>query len=178
MGCFFRVKDVSMGFEMVSLQDNLVNAKTQYEHGEDYKYFYCKRPDQVRKDVITREPFLTYTGILKVLFISRSGKAKEFIKWATKTLFTVQMGTKQQKRQLASHILGVPAHSVKEVFKTSVRSLPCVYLFSLGDVKSLRRSMGIDTKYPDNAIVCKYGYTVDLSRRTTEHIKTFECCWE
>ncbi len=47
------------------------------------------------------------------------------------------MGTTKQKRTLVSNIMGVPAESVKEVFKVSAKSLPCVYLFSLGLVKKL-----------------------------------------
>jgi len=33
--------------------------------------------------------------------------------------------------------------------------------------------MSIDSKYNDEDIVCKYGFTKDLARRTNEHIDTY-----
>ena len=94
---FFKVKDVSVGFEMDRLQNTLVDDRWGYENNKDYKYFMCKK----NKNKITKEVFLTYEGILRVLFVSKSGKTKQFIKWATETLFTVQMGTKQQKKTIS-----------------------------------------------------------------------------
>lgn len=83
------------------------------------------------------------------------------------------MGTVEQKKQLASDVLGVTAEVVTEVFKTAARSLPCIYLFSLGTVENLRKSMKISSSYSDDMIIYKYGYTVDLVRRTKEHNKTY-----
>lgn len=111
---------------------------------------------------------------MRVLFTSRSGCANNFIKWATETLFVAQMGTAPQKEKLVSKILGVNAKVIKEVFNTECNTMPCVYLFTLNTVKELRESMAIDEKYPDDAIVCKYGFTKDLSRRTAEHIAKYE----
>jgi len=50
---------------------------------------------------------------------------------------------------------------------------PCVYLFTLGTVKDLGKSMKLDNKFTDNMIVCKYGKTDSLERRTGEHISTY-----
>jgi predicted RNase H-like nuclease (RuvC/YqgF family) len=47
--------------------------------------------------------------------------------------------------------------------------LPGVYLFTLGTVKELRKSMYIDKKYPDNMIICKYGRSDSIGRRMDEH---------
>jgi hypothetical protein len=58
----------------------------------------------------------------------------------------------------------MPATVIKEVFSKDANTLPCVYLFSLGYVKDLRKSM---------TIVCKYGFTKELARRTSEHITNF-----
>lgn len=86
---------------------------------------------------------------------------------------TVHMGTTQQKQELSGKLLGVTPKAVKEVFKTSATTLPCVYLFALGTVKQLRGSMNINEKYTDECIIAKYGSTHDLIRRTYEHEKTF-----
>ena len=84
------------------------------------------------------------------------------------------MGTVHQKEELSSKVLGVSANVIKEVFKTSSTTIPCVYLFTLNTVKQLRSSMKLNKKYTDDMIVCKYGFTADLPRRTGEHIKTYE----
>ena len=120
-----------------------------------------------------REIFLTYEGLLHVLFASHNDKTKSFRKWATETLFTAQMGTKEQKHKLVSDIMGVYAENVKEVFNKDSHTIPCVYLFTLGTVKELRSSMNIDDSHNDNSIVCKYGFTKDLARRTSEHMKIY-----
>jgi hypothetical protein len=177
-GVYFKVKDVSVNFEMPSLYSVLIDERKAYLINRDYKYFLCKTIASVEKkenknNKVSKELFLTYRGILRVLFVSKSGKVDRFIKWATDTLFTVQMGTKDQKYNLTSKVLGVTANVVREVFRASATTLPCVYLFTLGDVKNLRESMNIDDKYSDNMIVCRYGHTDDLSRRIYEHNKTF-----
>ena len=174
---YFKVKDVAIGFEMETLESNITKEHTSYTKDIDYKYFICKKQDNVLKKsskTIKKELFLTYEGMLRVLFVSRNNKTSNFIKWATETLFTIQMGTTQQKEELVGNVLGVSARVIKEVFNTATNTLPCVYLFTVNTVKNLRTSMMIDTKYNDDSIVCKYGFTKDLSRRTGEHIDTFK----
>jgi len=51
-----------------------------------------------------RELYLTYTGLLRVLFASHSKTASKFINWAAKTLFTAQMGTENQRNKLVADI--------------------------------------------------------------------------
>jgi hypothetical protein len=172
---FFKVKDVGKGFGINRIYESLTNNNTSYTIKEDYIYFMCEKPNSIDKytNKVKKELFLTYEGILRVLFISRSGKTNGFIKWATEKLFVLQMGTITQKEKLVSNVLGVSANVIKEVFKTSSTTIPCVYLFTLNTVKYLRDSMNLDKKYTDDMIVCKYGFTSDLPRRTCEHIKTY-----
>ncbi len=59
---------------------------------------------QNKKDK-NKKLFLTYIGLLKVLFSSRTKSANKFVKWASKTLFVAQMGTIVQKTQLVSRQL-------------------------------------------------------------------------
>jgi hypothetical protein len=143
-----------------------------------YKYFICENTinngKQTSKKIIKKTLFLTYEGILRVLFTTRNGKTTKFIKWATESLFSIQLGTKEQKEKLVSNILGINAKVVKEVFNCDTNSLPCVYLFTLGLVKDLRLSMNINNEYNDNSIVAKFGMTKNLSRRTTEHISNYK----
>ena len=101
--------------------------------------------------------YLTYNGILRVLFASLSDKVDNFVRWVTKTLFTAQLGTFEAKQELSSKLLGVHALTIKEVFNTSSTNVSCVYLFTIGTVKDLKGSMSIDKKYKDDMVICKYG---------------------
>jgi hypothetical protein len=109
--------------------------------------------------------------MLRVLFVSRSGKTHQFINWASKTLFTVQMGTKEQKEDIVSGIIGIPAKSLRQVLSTSSTNVPCIYRFAIGTCKKLRNIMKIPKDIPYDHIIIKYGYTDNLVRRTKEHMK-------
>lgn len=171
---YFLAKDVVTAFKMPKLMDTLTDKRRDgYKNNIHYRYFSQVVP-VVDGNHTTKRLFLTYKGMLRILFCSQSGKADSFVDWATKTLFTVQMGAAEEKKKLASSILGVPAKSLRQVLKTSTSNVPCVYAFALGLAKDLRKEMKIPDTTPDDHIIIKYGYTDDLSRRTSEHIKTYE----
>lgn len=77
-----------------------------------------------------------------------------------------------QKKFLA--IEGCENEMTKKVLETSITTISCIYLFTIGTVKDLREKMKIDDKYSDDDIVIKYGKTEDLLRRSQEHIATFK----
>jgi hypothetical protein len=171
--CYFRVKDVSKCFEIKNLSKTILNKDRGYSKNVHYKYFTSKESINGEKIKVNKRLYFTYNGLIRCLYVSRNKHADKFTKWASRILFTVQMGSKEQKEELSSKLLGVSARAVKEVFKTSSTTIPCVYLFSLGTAKRLRVKMKIDSKYTDDMIVCKYGFTKDLPRRTAEHIKEY-----
>ena len=166
--CFFKVKDVAKCFEMKHLKKTILFKNGGYIKNVHYKFFSCTR--RINYSSVKEDIFLTYNGILRCLFVSRNKHAEKFQLWASKILFTVQLGTIDQKNELVSNVLGVSANAVKEVFNKSSKSIPCVYLFSLGTVKDLKKSMNIKKKYKKGSIVCKYGFTKDLTKRTKQHI--------
>ena len=170
---YFKVKDVMIGFKLDNLDKNIIDKKSYFKENEHYKYFNCKKINGNKTNKIKKELYLTYEGILRVLFASHSPNVKPFIKWATESLFTLQLGSVNQKEELISSVLGINAKVIKEVFNVDRNTLPCVYLFTLGTVKDLRISMNIDIRYSDDAIVSKFGFTKDLSRRTGEHINKY-----
>lgn len=173
---YFKVKDVMTGFKIDNLQTTIIDKRsTGYKENEHYKYFIIKKKGETQNKTskIKTELYLTYEGMLRVLFASHSPNVKPFIKWATEKLFTLQMGTVEQKENLVGSVLGVNAKVIKEVFNTDRNSLPCVYLFTLNTVKELRTSMNISSEYADDSIVAKFGFTRDLSRRTGEHITKY-----
>jgi hypothetical protein len=169
---YFRAKHVAEAFEMPNLI-RVVKDKESYKTNTDYNTFTLPIYTNGVKTSEKRQTYLTYEGMLKVLYTSRSGNAKAFRSWATDILFTHQMGSKEQKEEMSSNVLGIQVKSLREVLKKSARSVPCIYQFALGTVKSLRKSMKLSDDLPDDDIVIKYGLTDDLVRRSSEHTKTY-----
>ena len=161
---YFKIKDVMLGFGMDNLDKNIHDKKTAFIENEHYKYFI------LQKTTIKKELYLTYEGILRVLFASHNKKVKQFISWATDTLFTVQIGEQEDKELLSSNLLGVNVKNIKSVFSTNSDKTPCVYLFIIGHANELLKSK----KYNDSDYIFKFGYTNDLVRRTNEHYKTYK----
>lgn len=99
-----------IGFELPNLNTTILHPETSYKFNIHYKYFICnnfcalKSKTNKKNNGITSEMFLTYKGILKVLFLSHSGRADKFVDWVTKTVFVVQMGSNNQRNQLVSNI--------------------------------------------------------------------------
>ena len=182
---FFKVKDVANRFNMELLQNIIIKENTLYKNNIDYKYFFCekkksvvintdKNSDKTNKKsnattTIKKELFLTYEGMLRVLFVSRNNKTSSFIKWATEKLFTIHMGTEEKKEELGTEILNVNIKSYRAVFKSYASKFPCIYLLELGTVKNLRDTFNIQSNIDNNLIVYKYGFTDDLERRLIEH---------
>lgn len=171
--CYFKAKDIEQLFGLDNLRIVILNKDTQYDNNYHYKFFISARTNNVCM-LSNKQLFLTYEGILKVLFSSRKEIGRHFKEWATNTLFTVQLGTKKDKEQLVSGILGIPAKSLRQVLKKSSNNVPCIYRFALGKVGDLRKEMKLDDSIPDNYTVIKYGYSDNLERRTSEHIALYE----
>jgi hypothetical protein len=68
------MKDVAECFDMKNLHRVLINSETQYKNVIDYKYFACSElkvlDKNAGKKIVKDEIYLTYTGILRVLFNS------------------------------------------------------------------------------------------------------------
>lgn len=171
-GVYFLGRDVADAFEMPNLVRNMKGRDSSYEKGEHYKIFMSleRLPGKTPK----RLTYITYEGILKILYSSHSIVAKTFRRWATDILFTHQMGNEEQKETLASNVLGIPVKNLRAVLKTSTKSVPCIYMFSLGTAQTLRRVLELPDTIPDDATIVKYGLTKDLVRRASEHVRNYE----
>ena len=84
--CYFRVKDVSLAFEMPNLNDVITHKHGAFIYNVHYNYFTIIMATNNHKSNSKKELFLTYNGILKVLFSSRVGSAELFQDWATEKL--------------------------------------------------------------------------------------------
>jgi hypothetical protein len=178
---FFKVKDVEKGFNITRLQDVLISDENNYLLKQHYDYFICekntlngKNNNKTNKEKIKKTLFLTYEGLMRVLFVSKNNKTSKFLKWAIHTLFTVHLGSDEQKNTLISKMKGIEYSKIQDYFSIIPHDISCVYLTYLNDVKILRDKMNIDLKYHDNSKVYKFGLTESLERRKNEHKREFK----
>lgn len=166
---YFNVKDVSVGFGLPNLNIILTKSDSGYTRCYDYKVMFIREGLTISKScTIKKCLFLTYEGLLRVLFVSRNKNATLFRKWATTKLFTIQMGTREQKVKLGAEILNTSPRTLKAIFDKYAANFPSIYLMSLGKVRELRETFGICENIPDDSIVYKFGFTDDLARRVIE----------
>ena len=174
---YFCVHDVSVGFDMPNLNRSLLNKESGYEKEKHYELFIRNElpinelvPNIPNKnDKNTRKLYLTYGGLMRLLFVSRNQNAEYFQKWAIEKLFTIQMGTKLEKERLGANLLEINIESVRAVFKKHANKFPCFYLLVLGTVGELRETFNISPEIDDKLVVYKYGFTDDFPRRLKEH---------
>uniref|UniRef100_A0A6C0AGJ0 Bro-N domain-containing protein n=1 Tax=viral metagenome TaxID=1070528 RepID=A0A6C0AGJ0_9ZZZZ len=168
-GIYFKVQDVMKAFDIPKLDDTLYVNHTSYERGVDYDtFFIATTPDNVGSPTIKKGLYLTYHGMLRVLFVTRNKKVHHFQSWAEDKLFTIQMGAKEDKMKLGTEILNINIKTYKSVFDSCAVKFPSIYLFSLGKVDLLRDTFGIDPTVPDEHTVYKFGCTGDLGDRCVQ----------
>ena len=165
--CYFKASDIGEAFGIKNINATIYEKNSKYITTQ-YETFIVPKTQNLGS-VDNRILFLTYDGVLQCIYSSHSKQASQFRTWATETLFTLQMGSVEDKTELINKVLGTNAQVAKSVFNSRARKFSSVYLFSLGYVKDLKTSMDLKNMN-DNDIVCKYGRTNDLSRRTGEHI--------
>ena len=168
---YFYCKDISEKFKIPNLNEVIIDKRKSYEKNIDYILF--GRPANGFSLPI-KSLFLTYQGLLRVLFVSRNKNTYHFIKWATKTLFTVQMGEQKEKDKLGSKIQNINYQDFKNVFRKHCNKLSAIYLIKIGKVKDLRNTFNIPIEIPDTNFLYKYGFTDDLNRRFREHCNNFD----
>ena len=170
---YFKVKDVSIGFEMPRLNDTLTR-----ERGFDRDIHFTAFKREIRSVNDGSKPYkttlyLTYKGLLRVLFVSRNKHVDKFQDWAEEKLFTIQMGSKEQKVKLGTDLCNIPLKTYKAIFKSHTSNFPSIYLLSLGKVRDVRATFGISDPIPDDSVVYKYGFTRDFARRIGEHQQAY-----
>lgn len=183
---YFKLQDISSAFELPNIKQTLLNnSDGTYIEGIHYKNYIVKNVDNHRvvgrvknldlsnNKKLFKNIFLTYKGVLKVLFTSRSKKAEEFQDWTEETLFTAQMGSREEKEVLGSRLLDLDIRVYRNMIKKHASSFPCIYLLSLGKVKDLRQGLGIHQCVEDDLTVYKYGFTEDFDRRLNEHSRNY-----
>ena len=103
---YFKVNDIEKQFDMPNLKRVIIDYTKSYELNIDYKFFLCEKgtnnvistkKKSNDKPTIKKQLYLTYLGMLRMLFVSRNNKTRYFINWAKNILFAAQLGTTEQK---------------------------------------------------------------------------------
>lgn len=167
--CFFLVKDVSKAFEIHRLYETLTHHTSSYEKNVHFLYFIRSDTNNNVRKSNEKLLYLTYHGMLKVLFSSRTGTAESFQEWATEKLFTMQMGSEEDRDALAGELIGVSPKTIHDVFRRNTEKTPCIYLIQISTNKQM-----FGESLNNDDLICKYGFTDDLPRRIREHTKYFQ----
>jgi prophage antirepressor-like protein len=189
-GIWIKASDVSIQFGLPLLKNCIIDKDSGYTRNIHYNTFASRTPltmagischsqgGQKNGRGRNRSLYLTYRGLTKVLFSSRSPNAEHFQKWACEMLFTIQMGTKAEQTKLSAKLLGMSADDMMNMLSSHSNKFPCIYLIILGTVKDLRESMNISAEWSDDLLVCKYGFTDSYKRRIPEHQATYETTYK
>jgi hypothetical protein len=167
--CFFRLNDISKIFGHKTAAGSQMYRDTRsFNACEDYCKFMVTEKN-------LQEIFLTYCGLLRFIFTSRTSNARKYVEWAMEILFTAQMGTEEQREQLAANTTGIPVDIVRQFSgKVYIGGMPGIYLFRIGSVGELKDPWNLPSDLPDNYVICKYGRTNTLYRRSGEHRREFK----
>jgi len=137
---FFNVSDVAMAFGSKPLLAHITKKHSSYERDIHYRIFDICASDINRADAQEDAYYLTYRGLLKAIFSSRSANAEPFVIWATKTLFTAHLGTPESKQLLASSLTGISLDGIKNLCSATSGIIACIYLIRLARSLSCARA--------------------------------------
>jgi prophage antirepressor-like protein len=180
-GAYFKACDLGKAFAYKLIQDIILHPNSDHKYERHYMYFNIKstlsysgfQNDGNVQNGMKKELYLTYNGLLKLLFCARGNKAERFQEWATRILFTMQMGGQGDKDALAAEALNVDVSTITQIFRKSAKAVPCVYLFEVGTVGNMRQHFNLENHLDSDAKVYKYGMSSDMARRASEHSKTY-----
>ena len=103
--------------------------------------------------------FLTYTGLNRVLTVTRNSKTVKFQKWALETLFVAQMGSAIERSIVAQRI------------QHSSFTFSGFYLIKIASVSAVRHKMLFNDSVQDDDGDYKFGRAEQINARYQQHTK-------
>lgn len=176
-GIFFYGKDIEKMLELENITNVICNSETTYIKNKHYKKFI--RPKDFNSQFRSNESnnperiYLTYFGLVKMLITRRHPIAEKFQKWAINILYTHQFGSKEEKQELSSKLLGCDINSIKSFLNSGVQKYSELYLICIGKVKDIKEQIPELKDKNDEEYLFKYGYTSDLNQRLQSHKQLF-----
>lgn len=171
---FFKAKDVG---EMLALENFRSTLRSSgFEENTHYTFFKNTTEIDIKdgKTNNTKSTYLTYVGLVRLLFVRRHPISDKFVKWTTDTLFAMHFGTRFQKQELASNALNLSLDVVQSILNTNVNSMPVIYLLELGKATDIRDKLELSTDIPSDTIIFKFGFATDAKQRFKTHDRDFK----
>ncbi len=114
---FFKCKDIEQ------LLDNEID-EASYEKGMHLVSLDVRegRSGRRKQSIIEPVSFVTYMGLLKMMFYTGNSVALRFQRWAAKKLFVIHFGGTEDKVELAAELLGVPVTMLKTCINANFNS--------------------------------------------------------
>ena len=131
-----------------------------------------EQPAPVLRRRRVKAVFLSFNGLMRVIYASHSTVAKRYRDWANRICFAGLFGSEEQRVNAAAEVVGVPTSSLKEVFEIAAVKVPCLYLFFIGKVVDMKKHYD-ELKDHKSGMLFKFGRTDNLLRRCKEHTKTY-----
>ena len=103
----------------------------------------------------------------------RNENLEPYLNWILETLFTVQLGTRENKQQLASVVAGIPIQDIKAMCSTTSSLISCIYLFQIGCVKDLKDKLQLSKALNGDDMIYKWGRTENLANRAYQHGRSY-----
>jgi hypothetical protein len=177
--CYFRATDVEKMLHIEHIRTTLINPGSSFVRGKDYVTLIADPAKGLSySKFATRGPtvFLTYCGLIQVLFIRRHPIAKIFQNWATSILFATHFNLNTSELTNPTNVMNLNIGAIYEYWKQIAMTNSVVYLFKLGQIKNLRKSLNIDIecRFDDEDWVVKFGKTEHITSRIKQHRSNYE----
>lgn len=179
--------DIKHVIQMLDVEDDMKNIKYK-EFSKDI-IGYCPVKNEFGGYFI-RE-FISEETMYQIILSSNSAFSKSFKKDVSKILVQIRQDGQlmitdtgnmevipaeqsvKRKRRIKD-AAGCMIDNALEILDSSTSNISCVYLFTIGTVGNLRKTMSISDEYSDDCYVIKYGMTEDLAQRMQQHRRTYD----
>lgn len=133
-GCYFSLESIGKAYG-ISMPRTVIYSKhgrQTYKYGEDYvKFRVSKRVNG--KNTSTEKIYMLMPGLINMLAAAQTAESKHFIKWICVTIFTVAMGTDNQKLRLLADSMDVSLANAHKVLGKCPRVMQGIYYLRIAD---------------------------------------------
>lgn len=159
---YFNLKDLGTVLQMPSLSKTVTHSRHNgYREGVHYERLEVSGETKI---------YLNTFGLLRCTLLTMSKRAKILGNVIAEILFNNQFRHTSSRDSGLFRVLVDFEHDDDE---STAEKKSCIYLFKVGTVEDLRISMAIPEEYEDDDLVCKWGRTSNIDRRTKEHLAVY-----
>ncbi len=121
-GIRFKCADIQKLFEMEIIHniDRWLD-QTEYDMFCSGGTIHSITPPEQNMTAYQAATYLTYNGLLKIIFTSRSGTGYRFQDWATNIIYTAHLGTTDERLDVAAAVVDTDVESMRIYFEEQLR---------------------------------------------------------